>query len=132
MPAPYRNSADGTALASAGTDADGYAIPSFLIVAAGTITDRSGTITSGGAAQTLAAANASRRYLRVQNLSVDVLWVNETGTATAASPSQPLAPASYAGGPDGGFLEYSIGFVPVGAISIIGPTTGQQFVAREG
>jgi hypothetical protein len=39
----------------------------------GTMTDRSGTITSGGAAQTIMSANANRKYLLIQNSSDTIM-----------------------------------------------------------
>jgi hypothetical protein len=93
---------------------------------AGSPVDRSGTITTGGTAQQLAAANAGRVYLLVQNIGSANLWVNWTGTATQAGGSVSITP--------GGSAEWSAGgtgFVPRGAISIIGPTTAQAFTAKE-
>jgi hypothetical protein len=84
-------------------------------------TDRSGTIAAGGTAQTLAPANANRRYLRGQNLSTGDLWLNEVGgTAAAASPSYRV--------PAGG----TFGINTNQAVSIWGATTGQAWSATEG
>lgn len=84
-------------------------------------TDRSGTITAGGTAQQLAAANASRVSLTGQNISAGDLWINEIGGAAAVGGT-----GSYkiAGG-----QAFSVGTNR--AISIIGATTGQQFTATE-
>ena len=92
----------------------------------GSLTDRSGTITTGGTAQSLAAANSSRRYLLIQNSGAtgDDLWFNFTTTAVQLQPSFKLAPgASFV-------MEGS--FISTEAISIIGPTTGQGWTAKEG
>lgn len=87
------------------------------------LTDKSGSITTGGTAQTLAAAKVNRVYLKITNISNDTLWWNETSTAVLDSPSQPIYPTqSEIFGP---------GNVPPGAISIIGATTGQKWVAKE-
>lgn len=84
-------------------------------------TDKSGNITSGGTAQTLAAANPHRRALTGQNISTGDLWINEAGGTAAADTT-----GSYK--------------VPAGAtfsatshlaVSIIGATTGQKFTATE-
>lgn len=91
----------------------------------GALTDKSGTITTGGTAQTAAAANTARKYLLIQNPSTapGSLWFSTVTTAVAASPSVELVPgASYESGL----------FCPTGAVSIIGATTGQAFTAREG
>lgn len=94
-------------------------------------TDRSGTITSGGTAQTLAAANASRKYILIINISDTIMWVNFGVTAVQDSPSIPLMPSTAAGAGDGGFVEYEGLVCPSGLASIIGPTTGKKFVAKE-
>jgi len=91
----------------------------------GTLTDRSGTITTGFTAQQAAAANTSRHYLFIQNPSTapGSLWFSTVATAVAASPSIELVPgASYETG----------SFVPTGAVSVIAATTGHAFTAREG
>lgn len=84
-------------------------------------TDKSGTVTVGGTAQALAAANTSRRGLFGQNISSADLWINEVG-GTAA----PGAAGSYriAAGE-------SFSVSTSRAISIIGATTGQVFTAVE-
>ena len=97
----------------------------FQQIYAGTLTDRSGTILSGGVAQTLMAANPARRYLWLLNHSPDTLWVNFGATAVAASPSIPVYPGDVLRQPDQGFLSTQ-------AVSILGATTGQAFVAKEG
>lgn len=86
------------------------------------ITDRSGTITSGGVAQTLSAANTGRRGFFIQNVSTGDLWIRDGGTAAATQPSVWI--------PAGAFFEYTNG-VPTSALSIFGATTGQAFTARE-
>lgn len=88
------------------------------------VIDRSGSITTGGAAQSLMASNVQRRGLLIQNSSSGDLWINEIGgTAVAASPSIKILP--------GESYERLAGAVPITAISIIGATTGQTFTARE-
>lgn len=98
----------------------------------GTLTDRSGTITTGGSPQTLAASNAARNYLLIVNVSDTVLWVNFDVAATNGSPSIPLQAASVNGGSDGGVLIFEGTFVSTDSVSIYGPTTGKAFVAKEG
>jgi hypothetical protein len=97
----------------------------------GTLTDRSGTITAGGTAQVLAAANTARRYLRIQNQSAGVLWVRETGTAAASGASMALKACTVAGDGTGGAFVYEGLFVCTSAISIFGAVTGQAFHAVE-
>jgi len=88
-----------------------------------TSTDKSGTIATGGTAQAAIALNANRRGFYIQNLSAGVLWISDTTTAVAASPSIKI--------PVDGLYESMPGNCPTAAISIIGATTGQAFAARE-
>jgi len=90
----------------------------------GAVADRSGTITTGGASQTLAPANATRSYFFVQNISTDVLWVNFGVAAVQDQPSIKLCPGS-------NFVMEGF-FSSTDSINIIGPTTGAKFVAKEG
>jgi hypothetical protein len=84
-------------------------------------TDRSGTITAGGNAQQLAAANTARRSLKGQNISSGDLWINENGgTAAADTAGSYRVPASG---------TFSVGTNR--AVSIVGATTGQKFTATE-
>lgn len=84
-------------------------------------TDRSTTITAGGTAQVLAAANASRKGLKGQNISSGDLWINEVGgTAAADTVGSNRIPSG---------ATFSISTNR--AISIIGATTGQKFTALE-
>ena len=85
--------------------------------------NRSGTITSGGTAQQLCAANAARKRLFIQNVSTGLLWINFTTTAVQDQPSFRLEPY------DTWFEEGSS--CTVEAVSIIGATTGQAWTAKE-
>lgn len=92
--------------------------------AAAGIIDRSGTVTTGGVAQTLMSANSRRTGVVIENTSAGDLWINELGsTAVAAAPSMRLAA--------GARYERIGSGVPVAAIGIYGVTTGQAFTARE-
>lgn len=86
-------------------------------------TDRSGTIGTGGAAQTLMAFNQSRGGFWIQNQSTGDLWVSTVGTAAATQPSMRL--------PSGSFYESPAHSTTPQAVSIFGATTGQAFAARE-
>lgn len=88
-----------------------------------TLTDKSGTITTGGTAQTAMASNASRRGFEVQNLSTGDLWISTLATAVQNQPSMKIAP--------GQLYETPAHRVSTGAVSIIGATTGQAFYGRE-
>lgn len=117
---------DGKRLASTTDNPDGSELLlSIQTLAAGAVTDGSGTITNGGTAQQVFAANAARRYLLIQNQSTGDLWVNYKGSAAVESqPSVLLAP--------NGSLSFDDSFVPNAAVSLIGATTGQAFVAEQG
>jgi hypothetical protein len=83
--------------------------------------DRSAAIVTGGVAQSLAAANTTRRALYGQNISAGDLWINEVGGPAAVSTL-----GSYRVGPGESFsVSTNRG------ISIIGATTGQAFTAVE-
>lgn len=84
-------------------------------------TDRSGTITLGGTAQVLSAADPSRRELTVQNISSGDLWINEVGGTAAAEGTGSYKLVS------GATAKITSDL----AISIIGATTGQKFTATE-
>jgi hypothetical protein len=110
---------------SAGLASGGFGTSGAAIVQ-GSYTDKSGSITTGGTAQTLAAANTARGSLLVQNISVESLYLRWTGTATnnSGTPNslELLPGAVYECGP----------FVSTQAVSIIGATTGSKFFAQEG
>lgn len=91
---------------------------------AGTLTNRSGTITLGGTAQTLAAANATRKYILIENVSSGDLWINFTTTAVINQPSFKIVA-------NGSFVMEGT-FISTELISIIGATTSQAFTAKEG
>ena len=86
-----------------------------------TPTDKSDDITTGGAAQTVAAANDARRGFWFQNVSDTEMWISELGTATADQPCIKI--------PAGAMYEFPV--VPNTAISVICATTGKAFSARE-
>lgn len=90
----------------------------------GAPTDRSGTITTGGSSQTLAAALSTRTYIEVQNISDETMYVNFGAAATTDSNSFKIAA--------GGSYVNPAHFCPTGTITIIGATTGKKFVAKEG
>lgn len=84
-------------------------------------TDRSGSITTGGTAQALAAANTARTGLVGQNISAGDLWINEIGGTAAVDTAGSYKITS--GSP------FSVSTSR--AVNIIGATTGQKFTATE-
>lgn len=91
----------------------------------GSLTDRSGTITTGGTAQNAAAALSTRKYLYIENpiTATARLWFSTVATAVADSPSISLEP--------GQSWENPSHFCPTGAVSVIAATTGHKFTVRE-
>lgn len=98
-------------------------LPSTIVGNQVTATDKSGTITAGGSAQTLMAANANRRGFSIQNNSNGDLWFSGLAAAVQSQPSMRIA--------SGALFETPAHAVGTTAISIIGATTGQAFTARE-
>jgi hypothetical protein len=90
----------------------------------GALTDRSGTITTGGTSQQVMAANTNRKYLLIQNESTGDLWINFGVAAVIAQPSIRL------GQWDAFVMEE--GFISTQALNVIGATTAQAFTAKEG
>lgn len=83
-------------------------------------TNRSGSITTGGASQTVAALNANRGHLIIQNISDEDLWMSEFGPAEIDSPgSYRIAPGLAAR------------VLTRNAVTIIGATTGSKFTSTE-
>lgn len=86
-------------------------------------TDASGTIAAGGVAQPLLTVEADASYVLIQNHDdADDLWIGICGaTATEGQPSIRLKP---------GVAWQPGDALPLGKISIIGPTPGQAFTAK--
>src|ERR1044072_454479 len=73
----------------------------------GALTDRSGTITTGGTSQQMMAANGTRSYLLISNNAppnLEALWINFGTAALISSPSICL--------PTGTTMEWSVGLIP--------------------
>jgi hypothetical protein len=88
-----------------------------------TTTDKSGTITTGGTAQTVMASNTARRGYFFQNNSSSTMWISTITTAVASQPSIRVDP--------GDSVWNQPGIAPTGALSVICATTGATFSARE-
>jgi hypothetical protein len=98
--------------------------PWLVTLTSGALTDRSGTITTGGTSQQLAPSNATRKYLLIENLSSGDLWINFGVAAVAGQPSLKI--------PAGAALTMESGFVSNQAVNVLGATTAQAFAAKEG
>lgn len=90
----------------------------------GPLTDRSGTITSGGTSQQVAAANSSRKYFMLQNISDETMWIDFGVSAVQDTPSIKIT--------TGGAFFAEGSFVSDQVINIISATTGKKFVSKEG
>ena len=89
----------------------------------GTPTDRSSTITTGGAAQVAMAALATRKAYFFQNVSSEIMWGSFVGTAA------PNTAGSFPIQPNG--IIRSTQVCETTALSIYGATTGQKYTAWE-
>jgi hypothetical protein len=104
-------------------DADGRQ-EVVIVPAVASLTDCSGTITAGGTAQQLAAANASRCYLLIQNVDpAEDLWIDFGTIAVASQPSIKLLP--------GGAFSMEGSFVTGQSVSVIAATTSHPYTAKE-
>lgn len=92
----------------------------------GYVTDLSGTLTSGGVAQSLAAANPARKYLLIQapSSNTEPIFIRFTGTATQTQVSMRLDP--------GDAYENAGAFIITQAVSWIAATTGTAQHSVEG
>jgi hypothetical protein len=116
--------------APAATSAQGVATPVGpqnplpVINAAGSAAaDGSGTVATGGSAQTLFGGIVPANGFLVQNNSSAALWICDVGTASSGGASLQL-------GANGGTFATPSGYKPAGAVSLFGATTGQAFAAR--
>ena len=98
--------------------------PLPVINVAGVVaSDGSGTLATGGSAQTLFGGIVPANGFLVQNNSSAVLWISDVGVASAGGASMQLAA-------NGGVFATPTGYKPAGAVSLYGATTGQGFAAR--
>jgi len=98
--------------------------PMPVINAAGAVaSDGSGTLATGGSAQTLFGGIVPANGFVVQNHSSAALWISDVGVAAAGGASIQLAA-------NGGVFATPSGYKPAGAVSLYGATTGQLFAAR--
>ena len=88
-----------------------------------TPTDKSGSITTGGAAQTVMAALSTRKGYFFQNVSSEVMWGSWIGTAA------PSTAGSFLISPNG--IIRNTTPCETTALSIYGATTGKVFTAWE-
>jgi hypothetical protein len=88
------------------------------------LTNYSGSITTGGTSQQLCPENSSRAFLLVQNTSDQNLYIGIGLTPTSTNGILLT--------PNGGGVVFEEGVVPVEQINIIGATAGKSFMALEG
>lgn len=94
----------------------------------GLLTDRSGSVTTGGTSQTLAVANNRRRFLYIQNpiTATETLFINFT---TAASTSGVNSVELGAGA---SFTMTEDTFISVDKITVTAATSAHKYIAKEG
>lgn len=116
--------------AAAATNAQGVATPvgaqnplPVVNTAGNAANDGSGTVATGGNAQSLFGGIVPANGFLVQNNSSAALWISDTGTASNGGAAIQLAP-------NGGLFVTPSGYRPAGAVSLYGGTTGQAFAAR--
>ena len=116
--------------APAATNAQGVASPvgpqnplPVINTAGAVASDGSGTLATGGSAQTLFGGIVPSNGFLVQNNSSAALWLSDVGTASAGGASIQIAA-------NGGTFATPSGYKPAGAVSIFGATTGQAFAGR--
>ncbi len=116
--------------APAATDAQGISTPVGpqtplpVINTAGAVArDGSGTLATGGSAQTLFGGIVPANGFVVQNNSSSALWISDVGVAANGGASIQI-------GANGGSFATPSGYKPAGAVSLYGATTGQAFAAR--
>lgn len=113
---------DGTNAQSILTDTNGNQL---MGAGRGSLTDKSGALAAGNAAEDLMVANAARRYFFIQNLdAAEDLWINFTTTAVKDKPSIKLGP--------GQSYENPAHYCSTEKISVIATTTGHKWTAKEG
>ena len=101
----------------------GQTAPLPVINAAGSAAiDGSGTVLTGGMAQTLFAGIIPVNGFLVANNSSAILFVSDVGVASVGGGSIPIAPGAV-------FVTPS-GYKPAGAISLYASSAGQSFAAR--
>ena len=101
---------------------------SLAVAISGTLTDRSGTVTTGGTSQQIAAANSSRKFLLIENPSnaTEVLYVNFTTAASTTAKNSIELNA-------GGSIQLNAGtYITTEAVNVTAVTTSHAFIAKEG
>lgn len=91
----------------------------------GTLTDGSGTTSGTPSTSTqIFAANSSRRYLLIENVSTTAtIWINFTSAATAANGSYTLLP--------GGSIVQETGFVSTEVVNVLSTVASVPFTAKQ-
>lgn len=115
-----KGATDGTRIGNVG---DRLKVDSTSVISAGTgtLTNRSGTV--GTVSIQVMAVNTNRKYLFIQNVGNQTIWINFTAAATTTQPSIQMTPgASFV-------MENS--FVSTEAINVISNNASVAFTAKE-
>jgi hypothetical protein len=107
-------------------DTDGNPVSVAAVYAPTQGVDGSATITAGGTAQNLFSAATPANGFEIGNPDAsEDLWVSDSTTAAANGTG------SYRVAANGGTYTTPTGYKPVGAVSIVGATTGHKITARK-
>ena len=94
-------------------------------IVSGSIADQSGTINNANASEQIMPSNALRRYLYIENIDGQDMWVNFDSPAVIDTPgSSKLA--------SGESLVYENTFIPTDTVTAISGTANHKYTAREG
>jgi hypothetical protein len=92
---------------------------------AGSLTDASGTITTGGTSQEVLNAEPARKLLIIQNLDdTEDLWINFGGDATIDGAGSIVLGARQ-------YWEPPPGFMPTQSVEVNAASTGHKFTVKE-
>ncbi len=86
--------------------------------------DASGSIGSGGVAQSVFGITPANGYAVYNPDAANDLWISDTGAAVANAAGSIRVAAN------GGGYETPAGYAPPGDVSIVGSVTGQKFTAK--
>lgn len=121
VPVQVVDNGDGTySLAVAGINGNAIATGAEKV----SFTNRSGTIAVASEAQEVMPANLNRKYLVVQNVSANTLWINFNTDANEDQPSIQLLA-------NGGSFVMEASAIVTDSVSIIGGTVAQSYTAKE-
>jgi hypothetical protein len=94
-----------------------------VVPSGGALTDRSGSIATGGVSQQVAAAQSTRAYLIFVNCSDTTMWINFGVDAVADQPSIPVVAM--------GSYVFEASFVSTQALHVICGSNAKSYTCKE-